>query len=248
MKISAVLFDLDETLVADEASYREAVIATTEVLADKFSRATADKLAAAYDRVSKAIWAEFDREQRAGRVWGQGTGGSIRKECWRRALCACQITDEEAVECAVIEYGQWRRKTYQLMPGAADTLTALRPLVKLAIVTNGTAKIQREKMRLLSLENAVDYSIVAGEFGIGKPDPSIFLHCAGKLGVAPGECLVVGDLLSADIAGARNAGMMSAWNNPTGAAALEVEPDWVIGSVQEVVDIVASQATRGTTD
>jgi putative hydrolase of the HAD superfamily len=73
---------------------------------------------------------------------------------------------------------------------------------------------------------------------------------AGELGVPPEHCLVVGDNLMADIAGAGAAGMKSVWINRDQGSAPEdgrwsdrvakPRPDWVAASLTEVVRIVGA--------
>ena len=41
----------------------------------------------------------------------------------------------------------------------------------------------------------------------GKPDPEFFLHLCKRLGVRPGDCLLVGDNLESDVAGGLSVGM-----------------------------------------
>jgi len=50
-------------------------------------------------------------------------------------------------------------------------------------------------------------------------------------------CLVVGDSLKADIAGARAAGMKCVWVNREGLAGGD-EADWVVGDLQGVPDVM----------
>ena len=56
-------------------------------------------------------------------------------------------------------------------------------------------------------------SINAREFGVGKPDPRIFLAACGAVDVQPEQVLHVGDDVTLDALGALNAGMQAAWLN-----------------------------------
>jgi putative hydrolase of the HAD superfamily len=48
---------------------------------------------------------------------------------------------------------------------------------------------------------------------VAKPDPRIFLVAAERLGVLPEQILHVGDDPAMDMAGARDAGLRTAWIN-----------------------------------
>ena len=52
------------------------------------------------------------------------------------------------------------------------------------------------------------------EAGVSKPDPRIFRIALERLGCAAGEAVMVGDSWSADIVGARAAGIRAIWFNP----------------------------------
>ncbi len=246
MNIRAVLFDLDDTLTDDHSSLQESIAATSEALANQCTGLDAHDLAAAYWRESDSVWTVFQMEQQDGRPREDGTGDRLRRESWRRALCACGLADERLVEGAANEYLRWRRVTLRLAPGANEVLEALKETKRTAIVTNGAAEIQRWKLRQLGLETRVDYSIVAEEFGFGKPNPSIFLHVAEELRVPPADCIMVGDILAFDIAGAKAAGMHSIWINRNSHKASEGDPspDFVIQDLREVLDILRNVRTK----
>ncbi|MEO6601376.1 MAG: HAD family hydrolase [Polyangiaceae bacterium] len=65
----------------------------------------------------------------------------------------------------------------------------------------------------------------SGRLGIDKPDPRIFQHAAGLLGVPLSELVHVGDAWEADVLGARAAGAEAVWFSPTDDRA---RPDKVV--------------------
>jgi HAD superfamily hydrolase (TIGR01458 family) len=77
---------------------------------------------------------------------------------------------------------------------------------------------------------------------IGKPFPYAFQLAMRSLGLSQGEVLVVGDRVSTDILGAKNAGLRSALVK-TGEfrpADLQVgiQPDWVLGDIRELLALL----------
>jgi HAD superfamily hydrolase (TIGR01549 family) len=52
---------------------------------------------------------------------------------------------------------------------------------------------------------------VSADLGIRKPTPEIFLHALNSLGVPPEEAAMVGDSLRADVAGAKQLGILAIW-------------------------------------
>jgi putative hydrolase of the HAD superfamily len=52
--------------------------------------------------------------------------------------------------------------------------------------------------------------VFSDDVGVRKPDPAIFMHACGALGVEPAAVLFVGDNLVTDVQGAANVGMQTA--------------------------------------
>ena len=89
--------------------------------------------------------------------------------------------------------------------------------------------------------------VVSDAFGLRKPRAEIFAEVVARLGVAAAETLHVGDSLRADVVGAANAGLRTAWitrrvsDVPGALAAHEgPRPDHVIGDLAELPDLVAA--------
>lgn len=61
-----------------------------------------------------------------------------------------------------------------------------------AIVTSARPKTARARLRALGLPEP-RVLVTAEDAGVGKPDPAPYLVAAERLGVAPGECLVLED-------------------------------------------------------
>jgi len=75
------------------------------------------------------------------------------------------------------------------------------------VLTNGVVAAQKNKVRCLALQNKVDQIIYAREHGQEKPAAESFLYIACCLGLDPEECVVIGDHPVNDVQGAGNAGM-----------------------------------------
>jgi FMN phosphatase YigB (HAD superfamily) len=52
---------------------------------------------------------------------------------------------------------------------------------------------------------------ISADLGIRKPAPGIFLYALDALSVAPEQAVMVGDSLTADVAGAQDAGIFAIW-------------------------------------
>jgi putative hydrolase of the HAD superfamily len=80
----------------------------------------------------------------------------------------------------------------------------------LVIVTNGDSKQQRAKLERTGLIRVITGAVISGELGFKKPDPRVF-EAAYALAGGDGVAWMVGDHITADIAGARALGWATAW-------------------------------------
>jgi putative hydrolase of the HAD superfamily len=223
MQVRAIFLDLDATLLDyPEAAWAATVRAVCSVLrqADQAASLDADALFATYTRISSAYFraAEAKHEIRA-------DGHAIWRELWREALAECGCHDGAVTDIAVAAYEADRAARYELFADVVPTLAQLRERVtSLVLITNGAGSTQRHKAEATGLTGLLDAVIISGEAGVAKPDPAIFMLAAGVAGVAPEAAWHVGDNLTADVAGARNAGLgAGVWLNR--AAAPHPGPD-----------------------
>ena len=205
----AVLFDLDDTLFDHQHARRAALamlqrshaplagrsIRELEVLHERHLQATFELLA-----VRKLDLAESRRE--------------------RMRLLFADHGVELAPDSAARAEAFYRR-AYDVARRAVTGVEWLIPAllqcgVKLAVVTNGFAIEQQEKLRLCGLSAAFRAVVLGGDLGLSKPDPAIFRRALAALEVGVDEAVVIGDSWSLDVQGARNAGIAAVWFNRCG--------------------------------
>jgi putative hydrolase of the HAD superfamily len=117
----------------------------------------------------------------------------------------------DAVDAAFEIYYAARNEVdcYADVAPALAVLAARWPLVS---VSNGNADLDRIGLRAHFRD-----CVCARDVGVGKPAPAIFHAACARLGVAPDQVLHVGDDPLLDVAGARAAGLRTAWLNRHGA-------------------------------
>jgi putative hydrolase of the HAD superfamily len=109
----------------------------------------------------------------------------------------------------------------QLMPGARETLRAIRDRgLRQGIVSNAQfyTPIELEEMLGPGLFDP-DLTFFSFDLGIAKPDPTAFQRAAAVLareGISTAECLMVGDSFTNDIEASRALGFDAIWFAPTG--------------------------------
>lgn len=252
----AVLFDLDDTLVADDAATEAAFLATCAPAGARYGL-DSGALARAVRRHARRLWrvaptigycraigissseglrARFtgdDPNLAALRAWAP----TYRREAWSRALADCGVRDAALAEELASTYGVERGARHLVFPDVVPVLTALGRTCRLALVTNGAPDLQRAKLCGAGLAPYFAAVIVSGEVGAGKPDPRPFALALAALRADPTEAAMVGDSLARDIAGARRAGLRGIWLDRTGAGGGVdgVRPDARIMDLRQLV-------------
>src|SRR4051794_5638989 len=121
-----------------------------------------------------------------------------------------ELTDDEARDIQT-RHGELFRELLperRALPGAAELLGHLRAHdVPHGIATSGRRPEIDSSLAALGVPSET-VVVPRGEVARAKPEPDLFLECARRLRVEPGECFVVGDAVW-DLLAARRARMLS---------------------------------------
>ncbi|MFO1483528.1 MAG: HAD family hydrolase [Verrucomicrobiaceae bacterium] len=105
--------------------------------------------------------------------------------------------DWEAVEILRKNRERELRKHLKLLPGVADLLQEADALgLRIAIASSSPRVWIDSWMDQLGLHDHFDHISTVDDTGKVKPDPSLFLHAAEKLGVQPEEAVIFEDSLN----------------------------------------------------
>ncbi len=83
--------------------------------------------------------------------------------------------------------------------------------IRMGLVTNGGAAMQRAKIAALGLERYMSAIVISAEAGLRKPDAAIFRRALADLGCAAADAWFVGDHPELDVRGAHQAGLQAFW-------------------------------------
>jgi putative hydrolase of the HAD superfamily len=138
------------------------------------------------------------------------------------------------------DYGVRFHDFAQAKDDAEDVLKQLRHRgLKLGIISNGWTEFQLRTLDAIGLTNAVDLIFISEAEGLRKPDQRLFERAADRLGCAVSECLFVGDNPLADIDSAGRSGMQTAWIMGTFAWPGDLKPaDRQIETLRELLAFV----------
>jgi len=142
----------------------------------------------------------------------------------------------------------WEVTALQKLPHLDEVLAELKQRgYKLGVITN-TVTSREEHVRLalrkIDCEKYFDVIVTSVDVGCNKPDKKIFLTALKMLGVKPKEALMVGNRITADIAGGNQLGMTTVllkWNKRylEKITSPKEQPTHVIKSLKELPKLVA---------
>jgi putative hydrolase of the HAD superfamily len=218
VSISAVFFDVDDTLVDFDGAARDAFGVVFGPDADY--RAWTELSSQWHRRFpAELTWADMLVGRTAAFLESLGRDDDpAGVEAWRMDLIerSCALFDDVA--------------------GCLQTLRAAG--LRLGVITNSDPGYQTRKLASVGLADAFDVLVISGELGVGKPSPAIFEHACRALAVSPSQALHVGDRLDLDALAAAEAGLRGVWLDRAGAGGDERRVP-VVTSLGEVPALVA---------
>ena len=251
--VGAVLLDLDDTLIVEEAQARQRLGAGAALLegvdSDEWQEIVAAGARARWHAAElypvfkalgiaswEGLWATFEGSH-ASLAKASAWAPEYRVEVWRSALAQVGA-DEDLAEVMSQQYVDSQRSGHPLRPGAAHLVRQLAATVPVVVVTNGPPDIQRLKLAQTGLGGLFSGVVISGELGIGKPHPGVLLHALDLVQSSPGRAVMVGDSWERDVEGALSAGVRPIWLSlgrvpPVSDATVTVVPDvaHVLGSL-----------------
>jgi len=220
-----LLFDADNTLFDFTAAEEVSISETLR----RFGLPDTLQAKDLYKAVNSQIWREFEQ--------GTITQEALRPERFARFLDALGLPgDANALN---LFYTDALSRCPFLLPGAEALCRDLSHTYGLALITNGIDFVQRGRLGRSPLGPYFAQRVyISGEMGHQKPEGAFFQQVLDDLRAAPQECLVIGDSLSSDIRGARNAGLDSVWYAPNGGDPGPDGPTFQVSSFSELAELL----------
>jgi putative hydrolase of the HAD superfamily len=198
-KYQHIFFDLDRTLWDfDSNSYECLSEIITKYDLDSMME-DASLLIEAYHRNNLELWELYRK--------GQMTKEVLRTLRFRMSLAEFGIDDEVLARKIGEDYLRNTSRKTILIPHTLEILDYLRSKYHLHIITNGFQETQEKKLRNSGLDKYFTSMTTSETVGHNKPRPEIFHHAISSVHARKVNCLMVGDDLEVDIAGARNFGI-----------------------------------------
>lgn len=159
----------------------------------------------------EGLWCRFEGgtpEARALRDWSP----TYRHEAWKLALADQKVDDPQLAGELAERFSVERRARFEVFTDVV-ALNWAKESHSLALVTNGAACLQREKLAASGLSNYFEAVVVSADLGIAKPRCLRLRACVVTARVDRDHAVMVGDSISKDVDGALAAGLGAVWVN-----------------------------------
>ncbi len=224
--IKNILLDLDNTILDFNAAERAALIKTLENLGLEPD----GKMLERYSEINLSQWKLLEK--------GEITLPELKIRRYQLFFDEYGVK-ESAADAAKYYEGQLGFGWF-FMDGAEELLEILYKKYRLYIVSNGITAVQTRRIEGTGIDKYMSGIFLSQEVGTVKPNKEFFDYCfehAKEL--VKEECVIVGDSLSSDIRGGKNAGIKTVWFNPKGEKAPEeLTPDYEFGNLLELPGIL----------
>lgn len=217
-----IFFDLDDTLldfgqaehVAVQKAFRDVGVEPTPALLQRYSE------------INIGLWEQLER-------------GEIERDTLlvlRFDLLFREMhIDIPGIQCET-RYRRYLGIGHYFVEGAEDILSYLAPKYRLYLASNGVSDTQYSRLASAGIGHYFQGIFISEDSGHHKPEKEYFDYCFCQIpDFDPSQALMVGDSLTSDILGGRQAGMKTCWFNPNRKPPrTDIVPDWEIHALTDL--------------
>ena len=224
--VEFLFLDLDDTILDFHKAEHIALGKTFR----GFGLEPTEEVMARYSLINKAHWERLERKELTREEVLVGRFAVLFSEYG---------IDVDPTQCART-YENNLSIGHYFLPGAYEAVERLSKQYKLYLASNGTAKVQAGRLESANISHFFQEIFISQEIGANKPDIAYFNGCFAKIpDFDVTKSMMVGDSLTSDILGGKNAGMKTCWVNPNGKFAPEnIQPDYEIQSLSELENLL----------
>ena len=233
------LFDLDQTLLDFHASERRAL----EIVLTKNGLKFTDEVYDHFKAKNKSLWLELEK------------GTINRTELFTiRFNDLFDFCEGDSTGLDPLEVNADFIRTMSVngvpMPGALEFVRKLRkeiPGARIYIASNGATINAQGRMASTGLDKLIEHLYISEDMGVNKPEKEFYDICLEGIGEPKETCIMIGDSLTSDMLGAKNAGLASVWFMPSGdvdAAVREYDIDYCASNYDELFEVLKKWASE----
>lgn len=225
--IKTVLLDLDDTIFDFHKAEKIALIKALKQL----NISTDEKILERYSQINAEQW----------KLLEQGKLNRQEVKVRRYKLLFDEIGVDKSPRKATKIYEQNLAVGHYFIDGAEEMLKKLYKKYSLYIASNGAVKIQKGRIESSGIEKYVKDIFISEAIGFNKPNIEFFNYCFSKIpDFKKDETVIIGDSITSDIQGGKNAGIKTVWFNPKGIKNdSDIIPDYEIKDLNEIYSLVS---------
>lgn len=227
------LFDLDQTLLDFNASERIAL----EIVLRAGGLSFSEEIYNAFKVYNRELWKEIEKgtisrtelfTRRFNYIFGKCEGDSSMLNPLEVNADFIRTMSENGV----------------LLDGSLELVKKIKTEItdsRIYAITNGATINAKGRIASTGLDRYIDGIFVSEDMGVNKPSAEYFDMVLAEIGEPREACIVIGDSLTSDMLGAKNAGMNSVWFMPEGdidSAMKEYDIDYCASSFDELYKIL----------
>ncbi len=202
MKYTTLLMDADETIFDFGKCEQEALRASLEHFGLGYTQEINDTFSA----INRRLWKELEMNNI--------TRSQLRVERFRKLIEKCFEGFENAQSLADRYIDELAGQAV-LIDGAQEALKKLSGTFDIYIITNGMKTVQRGRFAKSPVTEYIKKLYISDELGVNKPSREFFDFVLEDIPEKDSrKLLVVGDSLSSDMQGGRNAGLDTCLYDP----------------------------------
>ena len=225
--IDTLLFDLDNTLLDFDKAEANAL---TKALCEVKITAT-DEMISRYHKINLAQW----------KLLEQGIITREEIKIRRFKLLFQEFDIKASPEEVAKHYQTYLGQGHYFIDGAEEVLQQLSKKYRMYLVTNGTLSVQKGRLESSGIEKYLQGVFISEEIGYNKPSVEYFHKCFAQIPNFKKEnTAIIGDSLSSDIQGGKNAGITTIWfHRPEDHTEnIDPKPDYEIQSLKTLLDML----------
>lgn len=223
--IKHVLLDLDDTIYDFKRAERRAL---SDTLLELGVDPTEDMISL-YSRINDSYWKRLE------------TGEITREEVLigRFESFFANIGHNASATAARASYERRLGECHFFVSGAELMLDTLYGKFDLYLASNGTDSVQTRRIAAGGIEKYFKDIFISQRLGYDKPKKEYFDAAFARIADFDKEhTVIVGDSLSSDILGGKNAGIKTIWFNPCNKNAQDITPDYTINDLSELLPLL----------
>ena len=227
------LFDLDQTLLDFHASEYKAL----GIVLNENGLSFSDEIYRAFKAYNKSLWLELEK--------GTISRTELFTRRFRDVFSRCK-GDSSGLDPLKVNDAFIRTMSVNgvLMDSALAFVRRLKdniPDARIYIASNGATVNAKGRLASTGLDRYTDGVFISEEIGVTKPDAAFFERILEQIGEPGSSCIMIGDSLTSDMLGAKNASLDSVWFMPSGnigEAMAAYDINYCASSFEELYEIL----------